>query len=441
MVKTPRHSKPTDEGKTIDLDSKDVSTLDEENLENETAEPTDTEPTDQVSNEDPQSDEAETKNSEENTNVKAQPEKKSASPVGAGIIGAVIALVGGAGLQWAGILPAMQNTAPQISAEVTEKISGLEQNLTALDTKLSEQSTSDSASLVSNLSALTSRIDALETLVQNDNTGALEAISTINARLDEMSSTIINMKNAPAVGLENAGTLPEGLQDEIANLVALSAAQATEINSLKTLVETTAQASSVDEATAQTIADMQARLKTAETALEKSQSDIPIARSLAAVTVKNAIDRGGKFTVELDAYAQLDSENPALTELQTIAAQGVLSRADLLQKFETIANQIISADKPENADTDIVTRLLDSAANMVKIRQVGDVEGDTAEAIVARMEQRLLSGELDNAMSEWQKLSDASKAASQNYSDQLQARMTAEKLADQLLQARPATAG
>lgn len=436
MVKTPRHSKPTDEGKTIDLDSKDVSTLDEENLENETAEPTD-----QSSNEDPQSDETEAKNSEENADVKAQPSKKSASPVSAGLIGALIALVGGAGLQWAGILPAMQNSAPQISAEVTEKISDLEQNLTALDTKLSEQSTSDSASLVSNLSALTSRIDALETLVQNDNTGALEAISTINARLDEMSSTIINIKTTPAIGIDNAGTLPEGLQDEIANLVALSAAQATEINSLKTLIETTAQDASVDEATKQSIADMQSRLESAEAALAKSRSDVPIARSLAAVTVKNAIDRGGRFTVELDAYAQLDGENPALTELQTIAAQGVLSRADLLQQFDAIANQIISADKPEDAETDMMTRLLDSAANMVKIRQVGEVEGDTAEAIVARMEQRLLSGELDSAMSEWQKLSDASKAVSQNYSDQLQARMTAEKLADQLLQARPATAG
>ncbi len=436
MVKTPRHSKTSDEGKTIDLDSKDVSTLDEENLESETAASTDP-----VSNDDPQSGESEAQNSEENEDVKSEPSKKSSSPVSAGIIGAVIALAGGAGLQWAGVLPAMQNAAPQISTEVSEKISGLEQNLIALDTKLSEQSTSDSASLVSNLSALTTRIDALETLVQNDNAGALDAISTINARLDEMSSTIINIEQTPTTGLENSGALPEDLQDEISNLVALSAAQATEINSLKMLVETTAQASSADEATAQAIVDMQSRLEMAETALAKSQSDVPIARSLAAVTVKNAIDRGGRFTVELDAYAQLDAENPALSELQTIAEQGVLSRADLLQQFNTIANQIIGADKPADAETDIMTRLLDSAANMVKIRQVGDVEGDTAEAIVARMEQRLLSSDLESAMSEWQKLSDASKAVSQNYSDQLQARITAEKLAGQLLQARPATAG
>ena len=435
MVKTPRHSKPTDEGKTIDLDSKDVTKVDAENLDNETKD------TSNEAKPDRKSADEKTASSETKNDVQKDKAKSSSSPVTAGVIGAVIALAGGAGLQWAGILPSAQNSAPQISAEISEKISGLEQSLTALDTRFSEQSTSDSASLMGSLSAVTSRIDALETLVQNDNSGALEAISTINSRLDEISAQIISLEQKPTLTSENGVALPDGLQDEIASLVALSAAQATEINNLKALIEATAQASTVDEATQQSIADMQSRLAIAEAALEKSQGDVPIARSLAAVTIKNAIDRGGRFAVELDAYAQLDGENAALPELQKIADAGVLSRSDLLQQFDTIANQIIAADKPETAETDIVARLLDSAASMVKIRKVGEIEGDTAEAIVARMEQRLIAGELESAMSEWQKLSDQSKSVSQNYSDQLQARITAEKLADQLLQARPATAG
>lgn len=435
MVKTPRHSKPTDEGKTIDLDSKDVTKVDAENLDSETTD------TSEETQPNQQSADDKAVNSDKKDDVKKESGKSSSSPIAAGVIGAVIALAGGAGLQWVGILPSAQNSTPEVSAEVTEKISGLEQSLTALDTRFSEQSTSDSASLMGSLSALTSRIDALETLVQNDNSGALEAISAINSRLDELSSQIITLEQTPIVTSENGVALPEGLQDEIANLVALSAAQATEINNLKALIEATAQASSVDEATQQSIADMQSRLASAEAALEKSQGDVPIARSLAAVTIKNAIDRGGRFAVELDAYAQLDGDNSVLPELQKIADAGVLSRSDLLQQFDTIANQVIAADKPETAETDIMTRLLDSAANMVKIRKVGEIEGDTAEAIVARMEQRLIAGELESAMSEWQKLPDPSKAVSQNYSDQLQARITAEKLADQLLQARPATAG
>ncbi|MBO6917409.1 MAG: hypothetical protein JJ858_03165 [Rhizobiaceae bacterium] len=435
MVKTPRHSKPTDEGKTIDLDSKDVTKVDAENLDNETKDTSNEAKPDQKSSDE------KTASSETKNDVQKDTTKGSSSPVTAGVIGAVIALAGGAGLQWAGILPSAQNSAPQISAEISEKISGLEQSLTALDTRFSEQSTSDSASLMGSLSAVTSRIDALETLVQNDNSGALEAISTINSRLDELSAQIITLEQTPTLTSENGVALPDGLQDEIANLVALSAAQAIEINNLKALIEATAQASTVDEATQQSIADMQSRLANAEAALEKSQGDVPIALSLAAVTIKNAIDRGGRFTVELDAYAQLDGDNPALPELRKIADAGVLSRSDLLQQFDTIANQIIAADKPETAETDIMARLLDSAANMVKIRKVGEIEGDTAEAIVARMEQRLIAGELESAMNEWQKLPDPSKAVSQNYSDQLQARITAEKLADQLLQARPATAG
>lgn len=435
MVKTPRHSKPTDEGKTIDLDSKDVTKVDAENLDNETKDTSNEAKPDQKSTDEKPA------SSKVKDDVKKDKAKGSSSPVTAGIIGAVIALAGGAGLQWAGILPSAQNSAPQISAEVSDKISGLEQSLTALDTRFSEQSTSDSASLMGSLTALTTRIDDLETLVQNDNAGALEAISAINTRIDEISLQIITLEQTPSVTTENGVALPDGLQDEIANLVALSAAQASEINSLKALIEATAQASSVDEAIQQSISDLQSRLASAEAALEKSQGDVPIARSLAAVTIKNAIDRGGRFAVELDAYAQLDGDNPALPELQKIADAGVLSRSDLLQQFDTIANQIIAADKPETAETDIMARLLDSAANMVKIRKVGEIEGDTAEAIVARMEQRLIAGELESAMGEWQKLPDASKAVSQNYSDQLQARITAEKLADQLLQARPATAG
>lgn len=218
MVKTPRHSKPTDEGKTIDLDSKDVTKVDAENLDNETKDTSNEAKPDQKSSDE------KTASSETKNDVQKDTTKGSSSPVTAGVIGAVIALAGGAGLQWAGILPSAQNSAPQISAEISEKISGLEQSLTALDTRFSEQSTSDSASLMGSLSAVTSRIDALETLVQNDNSGALEAISTINSRLDELSAQIITLEQTPTLTSENGVALPDGLQDEIANLVALSAA-------------------------------------------------------------------------------------------------------------------------------------------------------------------------------------------------------------------------
>lgn len=437
MVKTPRHSKPASETVTIDLDSNDVSKVDEIK--------------DDIPNEDQVIDEPSTDQPIDAENVDAiqpdektdiRPEKKSStSALNAGIIGAVIALAGGAGLQWSGILPSMQSGQSEVSAELSEKISGIEQNLTTLDGKLSEQTTSDSANLASSLTALTTRIDALETLVQNDNTGALEAIGEISTRLDDITSRIVNLEQAPVVTGDGNFTLPSDVQSEISNLVALSASQSSEISALKDLIASAGQATAIDEATAQTIADLQSRLSAAETTLAEPNDDIPIARSLAAVTIKNAIDRGGNFSAELDAYSQIDSGNPAIATLMTIAQNGVLSRSELLARFDNVVDQIIGSEKPINSDTGIMTRLLDSAANMVKVRKVGDVEGETSEAIAARMEQRLIAGDLQSAMAEWQSLSNAAKAASQEFSDQLQARITAEKLANQLLQGQPATAG
>lgn len=128
MVKTPRHSKPTDEGKTIDLDSKDVTKVDAENLDSETTD------TSEETQPNQQSADDKAVNSDKKDDVKKESGKSSSSPIAAGVIGAVIALAGGAGLQWVGILPSAQNSTPEVSAEVTEKISGLEQSLTALDT-------------------------------------------------------------------------------------------------------------------------------------------------------------------------------------------------------------------------------------------------------------------------------------------------------------------
>lgn len=437
MVKTPRHSKPASETVTIDLDSNDVSKVDEikDDLPNE----------DQVIDEPSTDQPIETENvdaiqPDEKTDVK--PEKKSStSALSAGIIGAVIALAGGAGLQWSGILPSMQSGQSELSAALSEKISGIEQNLTTLDGKLSEQTTSDSANLASSLTALTTRIDALETLVQNDNTGALEAIGEISTRLDDITSRIVNLEQTPVVTGDGNFTLPSDVQSEISNLVALSASQSSEISALKDLIASTGQATAIDEATAQTIADLQSRLSAAEITLAEPNDDIPIARSLAAVTIKNAIDRGGNFSAELDAYSQIDSGNPGIATLMPIAQNGVLSRSELLARFDNVVDQIIGSEKPINSETGIMTRLLDSAANMVKVRKVGDVKGETSEAIAARMEQRLIAGDLQSAMAEWQSLSIAAKAASQKFSNQLQARITAEKLANQLLQGQPATAG
>jgi hypothetical protein len=104
-------------------------------------------------------------------------------------------------------------------------------------------------------------------------------------------------------------------------------------------------------------------------------------------------------------------------EFRDLAARGVPSRSDLMEAFPDAANRAIAAANPIDPDAGLVDRLMSSALSVVKVRPVGDVEGDTADAIVARTEARLLDGNLDAALSEWSTLPEASQAATSDFGD------------------------
>lgn len=453
MVRTPRHSKPKTEAVTIDLDKDDVSTIADQvedqvtDAADESAETTEaetnTDSTDGSDQEPASSDEAAETETEEEPSTPEQPvaseqKKSSGSVFTAGLLGAVLALVGGASLQWAGILPSANSGQAEISTSLSERIASLEASTATLGEQLNQPILVEPTGAVT---ALATRMDDLETLVQNDNSSSLSALGELSTRIDQLSSQVTNIELAAPTSGDGTSTLPAGIQEEISNLVALSASQSSEINALKDIIAANAQSPQLTDETSELMTNLEARLALAEEALAKPNNDVPIARSLAAVGVKNAVERGGIFANEVEAYAQIDLENPVIAELKPIAEKGVLTRSQLINRFGEVANQIIASQRPASNETNLMTRLLDSASAMVKVRQVGDVEGDSVEAIVARMETRLQSGDLQSALTEWQTLSDTAKAMSQSYSDQLQDRISAETLADQLLQARPATAG
>jgi hypothetical protein len=321
---------------------------------------------------------------------------------------------------------------------LSQRIASLEESTAAFNEQLNQPILVETTGTVT---ALATRMDDLETLVQNDNSSSLSALGELNTRIDQLSSQVTNIELAAPVSGDGTTALPAGLQEEISNLVALSASQSSEINALKDIIAANAQSPQLTDETSELMSNLEARLALAEEALAKPNNDVPIARSLAAVSIKNAVERGGVFASEVEAYAQIDLENPVIAELKPIADKGVLTRSELINRFGDVANQIIASQRPETSETNLMARLLDSASAMVKVRQVGDVDGESVEAIVARMETRLQSGDLQAALAEWQTLSDTAKAVSQSYSNQLQDRISAETLADQLLQARPATAG
>ncbi|MDO1584011.1 COG4223 family protein [Rhizobium oryzicola] len=182
------------------------------------------------------------------------------------------------------------------------------------------------------------------------------------------------------------------------------------------------------EAQSQNDTNLSRRLDQTEARLNQPGREQAIARALAAAGLKAATERGGGFSAELKTFASVAGDDPAVKSLQPYADRGVPTRAELVRRFPAAANAMIDAAH-QQADQGVTDRLLSSAMRLVKIRPVGEAPGDTPEAIVARMEERVKNGDLTAAVSEWNALPEASKMASADYKKALDARIDIDGIA------------
>ena len=181
-------------------------------------------------------------------------------------------------------------------------------------------------------------------------------------------------------------------------------------------------------AQASATADLTRRLSDAEAKINEPRDDIEVARAIASAGLKAAIDRGGPFLTELDTLSKVTPDDTAIASLQSFAATGVPSRSELMQKFPDVANAMLSAINQPDPNQGIMERLTESALSLVKVRPVGNIEGETPEAMIARMENKLRNGDLQGAALEWNGLPEAAKSASANYKKSLDARIEVENL-------------
>lgn len=181
-------------------------------------------------------------------------------------------------------------------------------------------------------------------------------------------------------------------------------------------------------AQASATAELTRRLTDAETKINEPRDDIEVARAIASAGLKAAIDRGGPFLTELDTLSKVIPDDPAIASLQSFAATGVPSRSELMQKFPDVANAMLSAINQPDPNQGIVERLTESAFSLVKVRPVGNIEGETPDAMIARMENKLRNGDLQGAALEWNGLPEAARTASADYKKSLDARIEVENL-------------
>lgn len=394
----PRHSKSTEEPVTIDLDAQEfASARDAETKADEPdASPSDEPPAQSESPLGPPPHEAPAATADPAADepippAPPAPQRGSTSAlVAAGIVGGLIALVGAGAIQYAGYLPG--SSAPvAASADVTNlsaEIDGLKQSVANL---AAAPSTSDN-------NALEQRVAALETTAK-----APPPATTDTTAVDALNQKIADLN---------------GQIDQLRGAISQAAEQKTSDG-----------------------ADIEQRLAETEKKLNEPRQDVAVAKAIAAAALKAAIDRGGPFVAELDTFASVSPDDPAAADLRNFAETGVPSRAELIRQVPDVATAIVDSVNQADPSQSWSERLMASAKTLVKVRPVGNIEGESVEAIAARMEDKVKNGDLQGATSEWIDLPAQAKQASAAFRQSLEARIRVEDLVGSALSKAVSNAG
>ncbi|WP_099866989.1 mitofilin family membrane protein [Pararhizobium haloflavum] len=257
------------------------------------------------------------------------------------------------------------------------------------------------------------------------------AVSAQDERIAALASEIADLSESLGALEGGSGEIDlSGLEERLAALEE-SAADAQGGGDIDALRSELVAAGEAQEASS---ADILARVEAIEAELADNSAQEQVARAFAAAELKSAIDRGGPFAAELDAFSAVSPDDPAVEALAGAAEEGVPTRMQLVNQFPDVARAMIAAAVTGNSDG-VLDRLMNSAQSIVTVRPTGDVEGSSVKAVVSRMEARVNDGDFDAAVGEWETLPDAAKAVSEGYVADLRARGQAETILNDALSA------
>jgi uroporphyrinogen-III synthase len=239
---------------------------------------------------------------------------------------------------------------------------------------------------------LNGRLDDLEKRLRALSATAAERPATADPAIGELRSKIEALENRPAA--QPPAATSAGDADKADREVA---ALRTDIAGLRTAVQTLDQAVSLQREQTKTLSDAVGNRGAAEQkALTAAHASAVIG---IAARLSSALDSGRPFAGDLALLMPLIQGDAKLgeiaTALQPYAQAGVPSRAALAADFPAVAKAALADDL---ADDSFGERLLGKLKSIVSLRRVGDVQGDSVEAKLARAEAALDGGDLAKAV-------------------------------------------
>lgn len=339
-----------------------------------------------------------------------QPSRRtSVNAIAAGVIGGVIALAGAGLLQTVGLLGAPGSGGGSLDG-VNGEIASLKSEIATLKESGDKGASAKVDGLSSALEQVKSDVAALKSSAGQGGDGA--ALKALGDKVGQIETTVADLqKNG------NAAPIDLGpLNEKIAGLDAQ--------------VKSTGDAAKAEDGR---VAALEQSVSQLSGKVEAQASQPKIALAIAASALKSALDRGAPFATELDTFAAIAPDAPELAALRSYAEKGVPTRATIASEADAAANAMVEAATPVDQNAGFFQSLVSSAQSLVKVRPVGTVEGKGAPETIARMEVAVNQGDYARALSEYDTLPDAAKAAGADFAGKLKARLEVEKQLEALI--------
>lgn len=182
---------------------------------------------------------------------------------------------------------------------------------------------------------------------------------------------------------------------------------------------------SLDPLTSQ-LSDLDRRLTTlAEAQRERRGDGTAMAMSLAFYNLQRAVREGKPYTVEMQAVARTAPESIDLAPLEPWSSEGIRTIDGLQASFDAAARAALDAEN-QPGDDSLASELWSQARSFVRVRRKGDVAGDSASAILARVEFRLGNGRLKDALAEAKTLDGPPAASMASWIESLENKIAVE---------------
>jgi hypothetical protein len=341
--------------------------------------------------------------------VPQPPRRTGVNAIAAGVVGGVIALAGAGLLQAVGLIGAPGSNGGSLDG-VNGEIASLKSEIAALKETGDTGASTKVDGLSSALEQVKADVAALKSSAAQSSDDA--ALKALDDKVGQIEATVAELQKNGNAAPVDLGPLNE------------------KIAGLDALVKSSSDAAKAEDGR---VAALEQSVSQLSGKVEAQASQPKIALAIAASALKSALDRGAPFATELDTFAAIAPDAPELAALRSYAEKGVPTRATIASEADAAANAMVEAAKPVDQNAGFFQSLVSSAESLVKVRPVGTVEGKGAPETVARMEVAVNQGDYAKALSEYDTLPDAAKAAGADFAGKLKARLEVEKQLEALI--------